>query len=187
MEVAAKPPEATIPPVLPTSLDVHALTAALALAMVVAYMIVTAPFLYLLVKAHGMQRDYLGLFVTGVILQIIPIGLVYFPLGLAGLAVLGASLSGAAARSRRIRRSALRAPEVIRRWSGDYLLNLVAFALALEQKGIAVVFIAVTRRMSGTALWLSLGAFSLVLWATVLLLARRERRGCSLATAGVAG
>jgi hypothetical protein len=148
-----------------------------AMAVVGLYLGCTAPFLGLMLFVHGLRSSYTGLFMIAIALQLIPIGLVFFPLGFIGVALLAYTLAVTGRRLRAFRQSNLPNPEVERRWSREYLANLWAFGLALEQKGLALVFVEVTSRRGLDGFWWGLLPFSVVLWAFLgVLLASEWRR-----------
>lgn len=147
-----------------------------AIAIAALYMLVTAPFLVLLIKVHATKSDYLGLFLWGIALQLIPIGLIYFPLGFVGWAILLLSLAGSWKRNRQFRLSGLDNPTVGRQWSLEYGWNLLAFGLATQQKLVALLFVALTGRLATEAHWGALVMGSTVLWAAIGLELRQEGR-----------
>lgn len=142
--------------------------------VVALYIALTAPFLVLLLLVHRLQSSYTGLFVVGLVLQLIPIGLVFFPLGFLGVALLAYTLVATARRNRSFRLSGLHNPDVHERWTREYLANLWAFGLALEQKGMAIIFIQVTSREGLAGLWQGFLPASLALWIVLAPLIWRE-------------
>lgn len=146
------------------------------------YVLVTAPLLGITLLIHGLKSDYTGLFVTGLVLQLIPIGLAFFPLGFLGVAVLAYTLWGALRRNQRFKALGIDNLEVYKRWSLEYQANLVALAFAIEQKGVSLLFIEVASRRGFGLLW-GLAPASVVLWAVVIALVVRERRTLPALTA----
>lgn len=149
---------------------------AAAMGVVGLYVVCTAPFLPLLMLVHRLQSSYTGLFVAALILQLLPIGLVFFPLGFIGVGLLAYTLVASRRRNQSFLASGLYNPDVRRRWTQEYVLNLWAFAFALEQKGVALVFIQVTSRQGYAGLWQGLLPASVVLWLVIGTLIARELR-----------
>lgn len=146
------------------------------MAVVGAYILVTAPLLALIILVHGLKSDYTGVLMAGLVLQIIPIGLLFYPLGFIGVLVLAYTLVGTVRRNRRFKTMGIDNPEVYRRWSTEYLANLVAFSFAIEQKGIGLLFIDVASHKGFGMLW-ALVPLSVLLWIAVIALIVRERKG----------
>jgi hypothetical protein len=135
------------------------------MAVVGLYVLCTAPFLGLILYVHALKSSYTQLLVIALILQLIPIGLVFFPLGFIGVALLAYTLVETARRNRLFRAGGYDNPAVEQRWTREYVANLWAFGLALEQKGVALVFIQVTARLGLGGLWEGLLPASLILWS----------------------
>lgn len=148
-----------------------------AMGVVALYLLCTAPFLPLLLYVHRMKSAYTGMFIAAMILQLIPIGLVFFPLGLVGVGMLAFTLVATNRRNSAFVRSRLPNPGVERRWREEYLANLVAFGFGLEQKSVALLFIHVTTPHGGlgNAIWALLPG-SLLLWGVLGPLMWRETR-----------
>lgn len=144
------------------------------MAVVALYLGCTAPFLGLMLYVHGLRSSYTGPFMVAIALQLIPIGLVFFPLGFVGVALLAYSLASCGRRLHAFRQAGLPNPDVERRWSREYLAHLWAFGLALDQKGLALVFIEVTSRRGLDGLWWGLLPFSVALWAILGFSIQRE-------------
>ena len=140
------------------------------------YIAVTAPMLYLFLRVHSLNSDYTRLFLAALILQIIPIGLIFFPLGLLGVALLIVSLVGTYRRNARFRALGIHNPEVARRWRQEYVLNLWALGLALEQKGVAYGFMQVIAHQGLAFLWTMLLPMSVLIWGCLGWLIRQETR-----------
>lgn len=140
------------------------------------YVLTTAPFLPLMLFVHRLGGAYAGLFMAAMILQLVPIGLVFIPLGAVGVALLGFSLHRVAQRLKGFRRAGLPNPAVHERWSHEYLANIVALGLALEQKGAAWTFLEASRGVGFATFWTWIVPLSLVLWAWLAWLIVRERR-----------
>lgn len=136
-----------------------------AMGVVALYLLCTAPFLGLILYVHALKSSYTQLLIIALILQLIPIGLVFFPLGFLGVAILAYTLAETGRRNRLFREGSYDNPAVDQRWSREYLANLWAFGLALEQKGVALVFIQVTTRQGLDGLWQGLLPVSLILWS----------------------
>lgn len=141
-------------------MPVHAYPTLLVVAL---YLFVTMPFIALVPLAHALRSDYTRLFMAGLVLQLIPIGLVFFPLGFIGVAILGITFVSAHRRNRRFRDLAIDNPDVYRRWSCEYILNAFAFGFAMEQKGVAWLFLEVVSK-HGFHILGFLIAVSLCLW-----------------------
>jgi hypothetical protein len=148
-----------------------------AIAPVVLYMLFTIPFLGLLFWVLRERGAYTRLFLWGILLQLIPIGLLFWPGGLVGLGVLAYALATSGRRNWQLGVSGLHHPEVERKWSREYRAGLVAMACALEQKGAAWLFMDVVGRRGFGLLWSFLVPASLVMWLAVAgLLAVETRR-----------
>lgn len=146
-----------------------------AIAVVFLYLFATLPFLAMLVWILRRQSDYTRLFVAGLVLQLLPVGLIYFPLGFAGVLLLAYTLVGSHRRSRLLRRSGITHAEVERRWSGEYQANLLALGFALEQKALAWLFLEVASHRGWTVFWHWILPGSGAVWVALLLMLGRER------------
>lgn len=155
------------------------------MAAVALYLAATAPFLPLLLVVHKLGGAYTGLFVAAILLQLVPLGLVFFPLGFVGVVILGYTLVQVRRRLDDFRRAGLASPEVHVRWIKEYLANLVAFGLALEQKGAAFVFLEASSGLGLAHLWSALIPLSVALWAVIAVLFRREWKALVLASSKV--
>jgi hypothetical protein len=140
------------------------------------YVLVSAPFLPLMLYVHRLGGAYAGLFMGALVLQLIPIGLAFLPLGLVGVALLGFTLARVGKRLAAFRASGMHNPEVHDRWSKEYMANALALGLALEQKGIAWVFLAASRGGGLSDLWTVVLPASLIVWGAVAWGIHRERR-----------
>lgn len=138
-----------------------------AMGLVLAYLLVTAPMLLLMLKVHSLGSDYTRLFMIAMFLQLIPIGLIFLPLGVVGLGLLAVTLAATILRNRKFRRGNFDNTEVHRRWTFEAIANFAAFGLALEQKGIAVTFLEVVSQRATPAIWLWLGLGSLGVWGVL--------------------
>lgn len=138
-----------------------------AIALVFAYLVVTAPMALVVLKVHRLQSDYTRLFMIAMFLQLIPVGLVFFPLGFAGLGLLGFTMASTLLRNRKFRRMAIHNPEVHRRWTVEAIANLAAFALGLAQKSVAAAFAGVVSQQpwQHAAAWLA--PATLAVWIVV--------------------
>ena len=146
------------------------------MAAVALYLLATAPFLPLLLVVHKLDGAYTGLFIAAIVLQLVPIGLVFLPLGFLGVAILAYTLHAVHGRLRDFRRTGLDSPLVHARWIREYLANLVAFGFALEQKAAAVIFLEASSRQGlGHLWWVALPA-SVAMWAVIAVAFRREWR-----------
>lgn len=152
------------------------------MAVVGLYVVVTAPLLAIILLVHGLKSDYTGLLMAALVLQIIPIGLLFYPMGFIGVLMLAFTLWGAARRNQRFRTMGIDNMEVYRRWSTEYQANLVALALALEQKGIGLLFLDVASRKGFGMLW-GLVPGSVLLWTVVVALVLHERRNMPVLSA----
>lgn len=147
-----------------------------AMGCVLGYVLVTAPLLAVLLWVHRLRSDYTKLLLAALILQIIPIGLIFFPLGLVGMAVLAFTTVATLRRNARFRALAPENTEVHRRWTQEALANVLALGFAFEQKGIAWLLMDVTGQRGLAGLWLWLLPGSLVLWLALAPWLRREWR-----------
>jgi hypothetical protein len=147
----------------------------LAMVVVALYVVVTAPLLYLVLRVHSLQSDYTRLFMAALILQIIPIGLVFFPLGFIGVVLLLASLVATWRRNWRFRAMGIENPEVARRWGLELVFNLWALGFALEQKGVAYLFLEVVDHHGLGFLWTGLLPMTGLLAVVLAFLISRER------------
>ena len=143
------------------------------------YVFFTAPFLALLMFIHRLRSSYTGLFMVAIILQLVPIGLIFFPLGFIGVGLLAFTLVSTARRNKSFESSGLHNPGVQRRWTLEYIANLWAFGLALEQKGVALVFIQVTSRSGLSGLWEGFLPASVLMWLLLGPLILRAHRTIS--------
>jgi hypothetical protein len=138
------------------------------------YIVVTAPMLALLLKVHGLQSAYTRLFVAAMILQIIPIGLFFFPLGFLGVVLLVVSLAVTWRRNRRFKAMGIDNPEVAKRWTLEYVFNLLGLAFAIEQ-GVAYLFLEVVDHHGLGFLWTGLLPMTGLLAVVLAFLISRER------------
>ena len=136
-----------------------------ALVVVGLYLVVTAPMLVLLLRVHNLNSDYTRLFMAALLLQIIPLGLLFFPVGFLGVGLLAVTLVATRQRNARFRALGIHNPEVARRWRQEYLLNLWAIGLAIEQKGVAYLFMQVSTHRGLDFLWTGLLPMTVVIWA----------------------
>lgn len=127
------------------------------------YVLATAPLLYLLLRVHALKSDYTRLFLAALLLQLIPVGLIFFPFGFVGVALLAVSLSEAHRRHARLKRMGIHNPEVAARWRLEYMCHLWALGFALEQKAVAYMFLDVVNLQGFRALW-TLAPLSAVMW-----------------------
>lgn len=146
------------------------------LAAVALYLLATAPFLPLLLVVHKLDGAYTMPFIVAIVLQLVPIGLVFLPLGFIGVAILVYTLVAVTQRLRVYRRAGIDNPEVHLRWSREYLANLVALGFALEQKGAAIVFLEASSGQGLGHFWQVMLPASALLWAAIAILFHRERR-----------
>lgn len=147
-----------------------------ALLVVGLYILCTVPFLVLLLQMHALRSDYTKLFVVGLVLQLVPVGLVFFPLGVLGVGLLCGTGVSVGRRLRRFRASGLHNPEVLHRWSREFVANVIAVGFGLEQKGVAWLFADVTSRHGFAFLWTGLLPASLAIWLLLGALILREHR-----------
>lgn len=155
------------------------------MAAVALYIVATAPFLPLMLVVHKLDGAYTAPFIAALVLQIVPIGLIFFPLGFVGVAILGFTLFQVRRRLGDFRRSGLENPEVHVRWIKEYLANLVALGFALEQKGAAFVFLEASSGQGLGHLWTILIPSSVALWAVIAVIFRREWKALVLASSKV--
>lgn len=146
------------------------------LAAVALYLVATAPFLPLLLVVHRLGGAYTTLFIAAIVLQLVPIGLVFLPLGFLGVAMLAYTLLAVLRRLGDFRRSGIENPLVHRRWIQEYLANLVALGFALEQKAAALLFLEASSGQGLGHLWSVMLPVSVVMWGAIGLLFRREWR-----------
>jgi hypothetical protein len=140
------------------------------------YVAMTAPFLPLLLYVNRYGGAYTGLFVAALVLQLVPIGLVFFPLGFIGVGILGWTLWSTRQRLLEFRRSGIPNPSVHAAWVREYLANLVAMGFALEQKGAALAFLEASTGQGLFVLWAIFLPASVLLWAGLAVPLRAERR-----------
>lgn len=147
-----------------------------AIAVVFLYLLATLPCLGLVVGVLRRQSAYTRLFLGGLLLQLLPVGLLYFPLGFAGVALLGYTLAVSWRHNRQLRASGIAHPDVERRWSLEYRANLWAVGFALEQKAMAWLFLEVVGHRGFQVLWQWILPLSAGTWATLLVLLACEHR-----------
>jgi len=145
-----------------------------AIAVIGAYLACTVPLLAILLKALTMRGAYMGVFIAGLLLQIIPIGLFFFPLGIIGVGILAYSTISASHRAYQLRRLHLDNQDVERLWTLELLLNLMAIGFAVQQKLFAWLFLQVTLRQADLFLLGVLAGISLLWWALIGTLTWRE-------------
>ncbi len=146
------------------------------LAAVALYLAATAPFLPLLLVVHRLGGAYTALFIAAIVLQLVPIGLVFLPLGFIGVVMLAYTLTAVSRRLSDYRRSGIDHPTIHRRWIQEYLANLVAFGFALEQKGAAIVFIEASSGQGLGHFWTVMLPLSVGMWGAIAVVFRREWR-----------
>lgn len=149
------------------------LTTAWTLACVGAYLLSTAPFLFLLPLAHRGQAEGRTWLLAGMVLQLLPIGLIFFPLGFVGVAILGGAWVATLRRQRLFALSGILRPDLAAAWRQEQLLAGAATTLALQQKGVALAFLEAARGHGGWPLAGALLLWGLALWAPWLLWALR--------------
>lgn len=150
------------------------------MAAVALYLVATAPFLPLLLIVHRLGGAYTAWFIAAIVLQLVPIGLVFLPLGFIGVLLLASTLLAVTRRLRDFRRSGIDNPEVHRRWIQEYLANLVALGFALEQKGAAFVFLEASSGQGLGHFWTVMLPLSVVMWGAIAALFRHEWRRLSV-------
>lgn len=138
------------------------------------YVLATAPLLFLVVRVHALKSDYTRLFLAALLLQLIPVGLIFFPFGFIGVILLGVSLVEAYRRHARLKRMGIHNPEVAARWRFEYVCHLWAIGFALEQKGVAYLFLDVVNHHGFRFLWSALLPASVGLWLILGGLIARE-------------
>lgn len=146
-----------------------------AMTLVILYLAITGPMALVMLKVHGLRSDYTRLFMLAMFLQLIPVGLIFLPLGVIGLALLAYTLGATVLRNRKFRRMAIHNPEVHRQWTVEAIAHFAALGLAVEQKLIALAFMSVVSRQPGPW-WAWLIAGSVVIGAVTGLAIARERR-----------
>src|SRR5690606_36725250 len=97
----------------------------------------TASLLFVLLRVDALKSDYTRLFLAALLLQLIPVGLIFFAFGLVGVALLAVSLAEAHRRHAPLKRMGIHNPEVASRLQLEYMCHLWALGFALEQKGVA--------------------------------------------------
>lgn len=105
------------------------------------YAAFTVPLLLLLIRVHAWGSPYTRLFQAALLLQIVPVGLVYLPLGAVSLGVLGYALWKAEKQVRQFRALGVSNPAVERRWGTLALAAWGAMGCACQQKVVAVLFV----------------------------------------------
>ena len=151
-------------------------TALAGMVVVGLYVLTTAPLLYLLLRAHALKSDYTRWFMAAMMLQILPLGLIFFPLGAIGVVLLAISLAEAHHRHARFKAMGIHNPEVSARWRLEYLYHLWAIGFTLEQKAVAYLFIEVVHRHGFGFFWTWLLPLSGGMWLILGALIIRERR-----------
>lgn len=127
-----------------------------------------APLLGLALWVHRLGSAYTRLLLAALLLQLIPIGLVFFPLGFAGVALLGYALGATLRRNARFRRSGLANPDVHRRWTHEAIAAALALGFAVQHKALAVAFTQAAAHPATAAAPLGwLAPASLALWSGV--------------------
>lgn len=134
---------------------------------VACYVVATIPFLPLMLVVHRLGGAYAGLFMAALVMQILPIGLVFIPIGALGVGLLGYTLHQVRSRLRHFRASGLQNPEVHARWTRECIANWLALALGLEQKAAAWLFLEASSGHAIVGLTLVLGGLSVLLWGLV--------------------
>ncbi|MEB3186140.1 MAG: hypothetical protein VKP72_01730 [bacterium] len=147
-----------------------------AIAVVFGYLACTIPCVGLLIWILRLRSDQVGLFAVALWLQLVPVGLLYWPLGLPGVVLLAAALWRCVRRNHRFRSSGLGNPEVERLWSRETVGAWLALGLACEQKGLAWLFLEVTGHRGWDLLWHVLLPVSLIGWLAIALGIHLERR-----------
>lgn len=134
---------------------------------VACYVVATIPFLPLMLVVHRLGGAYAGLFLAALVMQILPIGLVFIPVGALGVALLAYTLRQVSRRLVQFRLSGMHNADVHARWVKEWLANWVAFGLALEQKAAAWLFLEASSGHPITTLTLVFGGLSAGLWAFI--------------------
>lgn len=147
-----------------------------AIAVVFLYLLASLPFLGLLVGVLRRQSAYSRLFIWGLVLQLIPVGLLYFPFGAAGVLLLAYTLVASHRQNRQFRATGIAHPDVELRWSREYQANLWALGFAVEQKAMAWLFLQVVGRQGFQVLWQWILPLSALMWGGLLCLLWAERR-----------
>jgi hypothetical protein len=111
--------------------------------VVALYIVTTIPLLALLLAVHRLRSDYTRLFQAALVLQIVPLGVLFFPLGFVGLALLVLATGLTVRRNRRFSAMRLENPAVARRWALVHLANAWALGFAVLQKGVVYLFLEV--------------------------------------------
>lgn len=112
-----------------------------AIALAGLYALFTVPLLLLLIRVHAWGSPYTRLFQAALLLQIIPVGLVYLPLGAASLGLLALALWKAEKQVRQFRALGVSNPAVERRWGTLALAGWGAMGCACQQKVVSVLFV----------------------------------------------
>jgi len=134
---------------------------------VACYVVATIPFLPLMLVVHRLGGAYAGLFMAALVMQILPIGLVFIPVGALGVGLLAYTLYQVRGRLRHFRSSGLNNPEVHTRWTKEHVANWVALGLALEQKAAAWLFLEASSGNSIGVLTLVLAGLGILIGLTV--------------------
>lgn len=140
------------------------------------YVFATVPFLPLMLYVHRLGGAYAGLLMAALVMQILPIGLVFIPVGALGVGLLAYTLYQVRGRLRHFRASGLHNPEVHARWIKEHIANWVALGLALEQKAAAWLFLEASSGHNIWVLTLVLTGLGAVLWVLVWWQIRPEWR-----------
>jgi hypothetical protein len=138
------------------------------------YILSTAPFLPLLILTHRLRADNTPRIITGMALQIIPLGLVFLPLAVAGVAYLTFLLRESIKRNRQFEQSGLNHPDLWQKWRQETTLLWWAVGLAIQQKIIAWLFLDASARHLPGVQWIAAGVVSVGLWIVILFKTRRK-------------
>ena len=151
---------------------IHAMDA---IAAVFGYIACTVPCVGLLVWILQLRSVHAREFQVALFLQLLPVGLLYWPLGVPGVAILGSCIWRGGRRMRQFRGSGLYNPSVEKAWSLEQVGALLAFGLACEQKAFAWLFLEVSSHRGWGVLWGTILPASVFGWLAIALLVRRER------------
>lgn len=147
-----------------------------AIAVVFGYLACTIPCVGILVGLLRLRSDQTTLFTVALWLQLVPVGLLFWPLGLPGVLLLGLALCRCVVRNRKLRASGIVQAEVERLWSRETIGAFLALGFACEQKAMAWLFLDVTGHRGWAVLPEVLIPASVVTWGAIAVSIWREHR-----------
>ncbi len=146
-----------------------------AIAVVFGYLACTIPCVGILVGLLRLRSDQATHFTVALWLQLVPVGLLFWPLGLPGVILLGLALWRCLVRNRKLRASGIVQSTVERLWHRETIGAFLALGFACEQKAMAWLFMDVTGHRGWAVLGEILIPASVVTWTAIALGIWRER------------